>query len=174
MLGEENELEQQTETITETKVETEQSYENLPKLEDLLKSEQDVKPAPELQGLKKVEEETVSETRTFTRKADQKKSFIKKRLKVLTGVYVGVLTFLLAFVGVNLFTLISLNKDINNNANTIQSEQVWVDATKQNIPEQATGEQYPITLNQPRDYDDDTRGLSFIDKLTILFKNLFG
>ncbi len=169
-----NTTETATEIKTEIKTETEQSYDNLPKLEDLLKSEHDVKTAPELKGLTTVENETVSETRTFTRKVDEKKKLVKKRLKVITGVYVSVLALLLVFVGFNIFTLVTLNKDINSNANTIQHEEYWLEANQHDIPIDSPDINYGITLNQPRDYDDDTRGLSFMDKLIILFKNLFG
>lgn len=165
----------QPEVTTETKVEQqkEETYDDMPKLEDLLKSEQELKSAAELKGLKQVEDDTVQEYKTFTRKEDEKKVFVKKRLKLLTGVYVAVLSLLLLFVGANAITLINTNREINNRTIEIQREEGVVQGLEQGANDVGTP-MLDITLNEPRDYNDDTRGLSFMDKLIILFRNLFG
>ncbi len=165
----------QPEVTTETKVEqkTEESYENMPKLEDLLKSEQELKTSTELKGLKQVDDETVTEYKTFTRKSDEKKALVKKRLKILTGVYVAVLSLLLLFVGANAITLINTTRDVNSYTTTIRHEEGVVQGLEQGSNNVGTPV-YDVQLNEPRDYNDDTRGLSFMDKLIILFRNLFG
>ena len=69
-----------------------------------------------------------------------------------------------------------MNRDINNNANTIQSQSeqiidIYQDGLNEITDPDASIE---VSLNPPRDYGDDKQELTFFDKLTILFKNLFG
>ncbi len=176
-------LEREKEVKTETAVENEQEIrsnsllDDLPDVNTLLKSEQEIKSnlTPNLKGLKQADSLTGSENKEFTKKSDQKKALIKKRVKVLTGVYIAVATLLFAFVGVNLVTLALLNRDINSNANTIDSQTTAVTIYEsQQETSEPTGEDITITLNEPRDYSDDEQELSFLDKLTILFRNIFG
>ncbi len=158
----------------DTKTTNENLLDSLPRLEDLLKSEQEIKQAPELKGLEKVQEDTLSENKVFKRKEDEKKAFFKRRFKLLTGVYIAVAALLFTLVGANAITQVLLTRDINSNANTIQSKSEQV-----TILESIPGEEpnpsgvINVTLNEPRDYSDDTKELTWMDKITILFRNLF-
>lgn len=164
-----------TEVEQETKITKEPLLEDLPRLEDLLKSEQEIKPARELKGLEQVKDETLSENKVFKKKEDEKRAFVKRRLKVLTGVYIAVASLLFSFVGINAVTQALLTRDINSNANTIQSksEQVVIYENMPGGDPVPGGDPFTVTLNEPRDYNDDTKELTFMDKLTILFRNLF-
>ena len=149
-------------------------FEDLPRLEDLLKSEKEIKSNQELKGLKQVEEKTLPEDKPFTMKQDEKKTFVKKRIKIFTGVYIAVAALLLTFVGINIATLTIMDRDINSNANTIQSQSQIVDMYEEfNTPNADPAGTIEISLNEPRDYSDDTKELTFFDKLTILFRNIF-
>ena len=164
-----------TETITEPVVEKTRLT-DLPSLEDFYKSEQEVDTStPEIKGLKRVEPNLATENMTFKRKEDEKKTFLKKRLKLVTAVYIGVLTLLLGFVCINIATLAILNRDINSNTATIQAESGKVEIYENNAidPEAPLGT-IEISLNEPRDYGDDKKELTFLDKVTILFRNIFG
>ncbi len=151
------------------------ALDNLPRLEDLIKSEQEVKSETKLQGLTNAETNQLLEDRQFTRKEDEHKKFVKKRLKLVTGIYIAIATLMLGFVGANIATQAILHKKITDNTNTIKSEQNVIDIMKDNdTPDgELTGEKITITLNQPRDYNDDNHTLTIFDKLTILFRNLF-
>lgn len=164
----------QTETVTSVETDTQKTLETLPRLEDLMKSEKEVKAKAEIQGVTQVEQKTQTQDRVFTKKSDEKKVHLKKRVKILTAVYTTVVVLLLAFVITNIATLAVLNKKINTNTDTIQStqQQVLVEQAK---PEAGTEiGNYQISLNEPRDYSEDKQELTFLDKLTILFRNLFG
>ena len=66
------------------------------------------------------------------------------------------------------------NRDINSNANTIQSQSQQIDIYEGlNTPDADPTGTIEISLNEPRDYSDDTKELTFFDKLTILFRNIF-
>ena len=159
----------QVETVVEQQ--TESKLENLPRVEDLIKSEQEVKVQQSTENI--VQNSPATEDKVFALKKDQKKVFLKKRLKVVAGVYIAVVSMLLAFVGVNVATMAMLNKEITNNTNTIQMEHYLIN--NEAPVEEPTAENPPIeiTLNEPRDYSDDKAELTFLDKLTILFRNLF-
>lgn len=166
-------------TITENEPEVKQTPEtrldDLPRWEDLLKSEQELRPAPELKGLKKVENDTIEDDKTFTKKQDEKNVLVKRRVKILTSIYIAVAALLLTFVGVNAVTLIMFSRDINSNANTIQSKSEQVEIWEDHIDTpQMPSDSIEVSLNPPRDYGDDSRELTFFDKLTILFRNIFG
>ena len=163
-------------TVIEPKIEPMTRLEDLPTLEELKRSETEiiVKKEPEIEGLKKVEQSFATEDKIFKRKEDEMKIFYKRRLKILTSVYISVLTLLLGFVGFNLITLAILNKDINSNTNTIQVEAARIEmiegATELPVdPSSAV----TISLNEPRDYGDDEKELTFLDKLTIMIRTLF-
>lgn len=175
-MEEELQKESQGETIvkTETNTQTESVFENLPRLEDLLKSEKEVKVATGLKGVEKVKQETAVENRTFARVEDEKKVLLRRRLKIITSVYVSVVALMLSFVGVNLATQIMLNKDIDDSVKTYQVEQTKLEMVEKTTPANPTGEEITITLNTPRDYSNDEKELTFWDKLTIVFKNMFG
>lgn len=162
-----------TESGVEKKNET--RLDDLPRLEDLLKSETDVKPVQELKGLKKVENNTIEENKTFKSKEDEKKTVVKRRVKLLTGVYIAVVALLLGFVGINIATLTMMNRDINNNANTIQSQSQQIDIYEELSPDIGDpSSTIEVSVNPPRDYGDDDQELTFFDKMTILFRNIFG
>ena len=162
-----------TESGVEKKNET--RLDDLPRLEDLLKSETDVKPVQELKGLKKVENNTIEENKTFKSKEDEKKTVVKRRVKLLTGVYIAVVALLLGFVGINIATLTMMNRDINNNANTIQSHSQQIDIYEGLSPDIGDpSSTIEVSVNPPRDYGDDDQELTFFDKMTILFRNIFG
>ena len=170
----EQELEQSTVVQTEAQVRTqeERKLEDLPSYEDLRKSEKDVKStAHAIEGVTSVERETKPLDRVFKRKSDEKKIHFRRRLKIVTSVYVSVVALLLGFAITNAATLAVLDKKITTATKTIQSSQQQVEMLKENqVP---TGQNLPISVNEPRDYSEDKRELTFLDKMTILFRNLF-
>ncbi len=173
------ELEKQTQTEITTEIEQETKPElkldDFPNFQDLVKSEQEIKSERKLQGLTSAESNQTLEDRPFARKEDERKKFVKKRVKLVTGVYIAVATLMLAFVGVNIGTLAVLNKKINDSTKTIQAESTVLDmAIENDTPDESlTQPTIEITLNQPRDYYDDNQSLTLLDKITILFRNLF-
>ncbi len=175
----EKETQSTTQTITETEKETKVGLEglaDLPRIEDLLRSEKEIKPSQNFQGLTTVNNNSQKEDKPFTLKKDEKKAYVKKRVKVLTSVYVAVVGLLFAFVFGNAITMAVLSKKINSNTDTIQSRSEIVQAYEINSSqeEQEASGTFQVKLNEPRDYSDDTKELTFFDKLTILFRNLFG
>jgi len=172
-LQKESSANQEVETISSVETSQDKKLEDLPRLEDLIKSEKEVKKAPAIEGVKHIEQEKSVQDRVFTRKSDEKKVLVKKRLKIVTAVYTSVVALMLAFVGINLVTLAMLDKEITTNTNTIQTEQVKVEMLEEINPLDPTGE-IQISLNEPRDYSDDKKELTFLDKMTILFRNIFG
>ena len=165
------EMEVNTQTITSVEPKTETKLDNLPRIEDLIKSEKQVKTAPNIEGV--TEAKTDAKDRVFSRKEDNTKKIIRKRLKIVTAVYLSIATMLLGLVGASAVTLALLNKDISTNVDTIQKQTDILNG--QQAPNFASeGEEIFVTLNEPRDYTDDKKELSFMDKLSILFRNLFG
>ena len=163
----------QTETVTSVEKEKETKLDDLPRIEELRKSEKEVSARPEVEGVTQVEKKKQVEDRFFTKKKDQKQVLMKKRLKIVTSVYVSVVALMLAFVGVNIATLAILNKQVTTNTNTIQTQQVQVEVLEEANPGIDPSGEIQISLNEPRDYSDDKKELTFLDKLTILFRNLF-
>ena len=167
-----NEVNTQTVTSVETNQET--SLDNLPRLEDLLKSEKEVKSASKIEGVTEVEKSALFQDKPFSKKEDKKKLLLKKRQKIVAGVGISIATLLLAFVGVNAVTLALLHKDINTNTNTIQAQNDVVTYLENTTnPADPIGE-ITVSLNMPRDYDDDKKELTILDKLTIVFRSIFG
>ena len=176
--------EKEFETITKTQIATEQETKNenllgdLPRLEDLLKSEKEIKSTTgsELKGPENVLPDSADLNRTFQSKQDEKKAFVKKRLKLATAAYICVAVLLFSFVIFNTATLAILDRGINSNTNTINTESEIVKVLEDNaeIPSDPTLPPIEISLNEPRDYSDDTEELTFLDKMTILFRNIFG
>ena len=171
------ELEQavQTQTQIETNIEpnVERRLDDLPRYEDMLKSEKEVSVQSGLQGLKQADVQIKFEDRPFAREQDKRKVYLKRRLKIVTVVYSVVLALLLTFTIVNIVTLASLNKKITNNTNTIQAESSVVELLKTEDPAQEEMKNIEISLNEPRDYSEDYKDLTFFDKISILFRNLF-
>ena len=164
----------QTENQTSVETKVQETPDFLPHIEDLRKSEQDVKINTEIQGVTQVEQRTQAKDRVFARKSDEKKVYFKKRLKIVTAVYTAVVALLLGFVIANVVTLAQLNKDITTNTKTIKSQSQQIEKV---LEETTSGEQlgnFQISLNEPRDYSDDKKELTWLDKITILFRNLFG
>lgn len=161
-----------TSTQVMEKIEQETKLDNLPRVEDLRKSETEVYKAKEIEGVSEVDKVTKPQDRIFVRKSDQKKALYKKRIKIVTSIYATAVTLLLAFLGVNIATMAMLNKEVTTNTNTIQSQQQQIEVLEQ-VPENTPIGDYQISLNEPRDYSDDKKDLTFLDKLTILFRNLF-
>ena len=93
-----------------------------------------------------------------------------------TAVYICVAVLLFGFVIFNTATLAILDRGINSNTNTINTESEIVKVLEDNaeIPSDPTLPPIEISLNEPRDYSDDTEELTFLDKITILFRNIFG
>lgn len=176
------ELEKESSTNFNMSVETESSstaqaenkLDGLPRIEDLLKSEKEVKTAPQIEGLQKATETVEIEDKTFTRKEDEKKVYLKKRFKIVSVVYFAIVTMLLALTGINVATLVSMNNTINNNTITIVKNESEIQNRIEADTATPTGEDIMVSLNLPRDYSDDTKELTFFDKLTIMFRNLFG
>ena len=162
------------EAQTSSNIQTNSQLEDLPRLEDLLKSEKEVKVEQTIEGLEKVEPTTQEEDKTFSRKEDEKKVYIKKRVKILTAVYVAVATLLLTFTGINIATLVGMGNTHDNNRETIIENASDIEnAEKYYQATTPTGEEIKVTLNEPRDYSDDTKELTFFDKISILFRNIF-
>ena len=146
---------------------------SLPRLEDLLKSEKQVKLNKKIEGLTQIQTFTHANEKEFAKKKDNSKAYLKRRIKTITGVYVAVASLLAIFAGVNVITLAVLNKQVTTNTNTIQSQQAQVEQIMQNAP--TAGQDITLILGTPpRDYDDDNKELTFLDKLTILFRGIFG
>ena len=164
----------QTETQTSVENETRSMLNSLPRIEDLRKSEQEVKINTEVVGATQVEQKTMVKDRVFTRKSDEKKVHLKKRLKIVTVVYTSVVALLLGFVISNIATLAILDKGINTNTKTIQSKKdEIVKVLEESNPGKEIGN-FQISLNEPRDYSEDKKELTWLDKVTILFRNIFG
>ncbi|MGN0787800.1 MAG: hypothetical protein ACI4L6_01875 [Candidatus Onthoplasma sp.] len=165
---------EQKQTITSEQVE-EKKLEDLPRLEEMMRTERQVKTAQTQQIQAKTIEKPLMQDRVFARKVDEKKDLIKKRLKIVTVVYTSVLCLLLAFVGINVANLIVSNKTITKNTTTITEKSQQLKELQQVHTDPADPNPVvEIQLNEPRDYSDDKKELTFFDKLTILFKNLFG
>ena len=146
----------------------------MPRIEDLRKSEQDVQVNTEIQGVTQVEQRTQSKDRVFARKSDEKKVYFKKRLKIVTAVYTAVVVMLLGFVIANVVTLSQLEKSVTSNTKTIQSQSQQIEKViEETNPGQEIGD-FQISLNEPRDYSEDKKELTWLDKITIVFRNLFG
>ena len=157
------------ETVSSSNTQTEQQLDSLPRLEDLLKSEKEVKVAQKIEGLEKATETTEIEDKVFTRKVDEKKVYIKKRIKIVAVVYIAVIALLMAFAGISAATLISLQKDYDKNTTTItQNAEDIANAENMYSSTTPTGQDIVVSLNEPRDYSDDTKELTFFDKITIL------
>ena len=167
------ETEVNTETIANVKTESETTFDDLPRLEDLLKSEKEIKPSSKIEGVTEVARNSLLQDKPFEQKQDKKKFQVKKRVKIVAGVYASVVALLLAFVGINAVTLTMLNKEINTNTNTIQAQNEVVTYLENSTTIQDPSSIIEISLNEPRDYSDDKKELTFLDKLTILFRNIF-
>lgn len=171
------ELEQNSNIETQSEIKTNETrqsnLESLPRLEDLLKSEKQVKVKKEIQGLEQIKTFSQANEKEFAKKKDNKKAHLKRRVKTITGVYIAVASLLAIFAGVNVVTLAMLNKQVTTNTNTIQSQQQVVESIMQEGS--IAGQDIPLILgNPPRDYDDDNKELTFLDKISILFRSLFG
>lgn len=151
-------------------------FEDLPSWDALLKSEKEVAtPKQDLKGLESVKADVNVENETFARKKDEKKSIVRRKVKLVSAVYMAVVALLFVFLCANAVTLIALSKDISKNTDTINYEQKEIAYKIENAEQAITPtDELFITLNEPRDYDDDKQKLSFLDKMTILFKNIFG
>lgn len=164
----------QTESEIKSSVTTQTNLNSLPRLEDLLKSEKQVKTNNEIKGLTHVKSLSKSSEKEFAKKKDEKSANVKRRIKTITGVYVAVVSLLAVFVGVNAITLALLNKQVTTNTDTIQSKQQVVESVMQETPTAGQDIQLPIIGTPPRDYDDDNKELTFLDKISILFRGIFG
>ena len=159
----------------EVKTETETELNTFLDLDEFIKSEKEIKKAPELKGLTSVEKSTLGENKTFKKKSEQKQGLLKKRFKIVSAVYIAIASLMLTFVGVNIATMVSLNKQITSNTATIQAESKAVSIYENaNTPIETPTDQIFVSLNEPRDYSDDVKELTFLDKLTILIRNIFG
>lgn len=174
-------LEQQTSPNTttiqpeiEVKKETETKVDDFLDFSSFINSEKEIKTSPKLEGLKQVESAIQNEDKVFSKKQDKTKMLLKKRLKIVTSVYVAIASLLLTFVGVNVATLVNLNKQITENTATIKAESELLSKIEIQNPEGVPDSSITISLNEPRDYSDDYKELTFLDKITILLRNIFG
>ncbi len=163
----------QVETQTQTTVDQETKVEEMPTLEDLQKSEKEVGAIQKIERVVTQKPSMLGEDRVFARKSDEKKAHVKKRLKIVTVVYSTVVALLLGFVITNIATLAIMNKQITTNTKTIQSNQQQIELLEEGLTP-TDPNQLPISLNEPRDYSEDKQELTFLDKMTIIFRNLFG
>lgn len=175
---EEQELKQNLNTLTESEITAnevvQKNLESLPRLEDLLKSEKQLNTKQEIKGLTQAKTATTTQDKAFAQKKDEKQANLKRRLKTVTGVYAVVAGLLAVFAIVNVVTLAVLNKQLTTNLETIQTKQQQVENVKIEDETIADSDLNIILGTPPRDYDDDDVELSFWDKVSILFKNLFG
>lgn len=175
-----DELEQQPELNTESKPTTTQEPTSETKVgsvfnfEDMIRSERQVNSyATSVTSTEAVVKP--AEDRIFSKKVDEKKKYYKKRVKIATGVYTTIVTLLLILTGANIFSLVSMSKDITTNTKTMQANSERIVALEEQVSNATTGEgEILVTLNQPRDYSKEKTELTFLDKVTILIKNLFG
>ena len=171
-----NELpKQQPEVKTETETKNETRFDDMPRLEDLLKSENEVAPiqAPTLKGLKQVDEGSQTIDKTFTRKEDEKRAFVKRRVKILTTVYVIVFVLMLGLVFANTATLSVLGRNSTTATQQVEAGSVYMQSHNSNLSEDELAP-IDVAVNTPRDYGDEDTELTFFDRLTILFRSLFG
>ncbi len=162
----------QTETQTSVENKT-QTLDSFPRIEDLRKSEQEVKVNTQIEGVTQVEQKTQPKDKVFKRKSDERKVFFKKRLKIVTLVYTTVVALLLGFAITNTVVLARLDKKINTKTETISREIDDLGKVEDVAKGESLGD-FQISLNEPRDYSEDKKELTFLDKLTILFRNIFG
>ncbi len=172
-LKEQESISIQTEVQTSVNQETKQTLDSFPRIEDLRKSEQEVKINTKVEGTTQVEQDTFVQDRVFTRKSDEKKVHLKKRLKIVTAVYVTVASLLLTFVVSNIATMAILNKTITKNTDIIQTKQTQLMVEESKSPTSESIGEFQISLNEPRDYSEDKKELTWLDKITILFRNIF-
>ncbi len=163
----------QTEQTTSVETETKSTPDVFPSLEELRKSEQEVKVNNKIEGVTQVEHAPLTEDRVFKKKADEKKVYAKRRLKILTAVYSVVTALLLGLVVTNIVTLSMLDKDISSQTKTIQSKQEQIVKLEESQPDLEVPNEIQISVNEPRDYSEDEKELTWIDKITILFRNIF-
>ena len=81
---------------------TTQTLDSFPRIEDLRRSEQDVKINTQVEGTTQVDQKSATQDRVFTRKCDERKVYFKKRFKVITAVYTSVVVLMLSFVIANI------------------------------------------------------------------------
>lgn len=163
----------QTETVTSVEQEVKTTPSSLPSIEELKKSEQQVEVNTEIEGVTAVEQKTQTKDRVFKKKIDERKVYIKKRLKIVTAVYTTVVALLLGFVITNIVTLAMLNKDIRTNTDTIKAQTQQIEQVIKDNPAGESVGDFQISLNEPRDYSEDKKELTWLDKITILFRNIF-
>lgn len=163
----------ETETVESETKESEKSLESFSRLEDFAKSDREVKTSTQIEGVTRIEQKTQTKDRIFTRKSDEKKVYIKKRLKIVTTVYTTVAALLFGFIISNIVTLAILNKSVNTYTDTIQTEQTQLMIEESKTPTGESVGDFQISLNEPRDYSEDKKELTWLDKITILFRNLF-
>lgn len=161
----------ETQTVSNTEQQT--KLNNLPTAEEMLKSETQIKTNIASKEISTSPEPAVKD-RVFARKEDERNALIKKRLKIVGSVYLGVVALLVAFVLTNVFTLVSLKKQITTNTTTITDQVEKIENAKLEPGLNPETPVLEISLNEPRDYTDEKKELTFLDKLTILFRNLFG
>lgn len=164
------EMQSNTQTLETQQTESVQSF-SMPNIESFRKSEMAFQTKTELKGVTQVDNEFNSEVREFTKKQDTAKQKAGVRAKVIKTVYFTTLTLLFVLVCVNAITLAVLVNTSNTNTDTIKSKQETVNEYV--LKEGELPDPLPITLNEPRDYDDDNKELTFWDKITILFRNIF-
>lgn len=166
----------QTSTTTIQEPATQKALDDLPRIQDLIKSEKEIqsKAQTQTENFEQTEVEKLIEDRVFARKEDKQKIYLKRRRKIVASVFAVVASLLLTFVGVNVATMVILNKEITSNTETIQSgQQLRDDLKNQAGIVDDNGLMVQVSPKRPRDYSDDTKELTFFDKLTILFRNLF-
>lgn len=161
----------QTEQITSVEQEK-QALGSFPRIEELRKSEQDVKVNTQIEGTTQVEHQTQTKDRIFTRKEDERKVLFKKRKKIVAVVYSSVLALLMAFAITNTVVLARKENYVETKTTTIEQ----YDKELGDIDKNEAGtslKDFQISINEPRDYSEDEKELTLLDKLTILFRNIF-
>lgn len=143
--------------------------------ENMIRSEREVNAfAASVASTESIVKHTV-EDKVFSKKVDRKKQLYRTRVKIVTSIYTTVVALLLILTGANIVSLIVTAKAINNDKQIVQTNQEKiVELEQESTATTGQGKEIYVTLNQPRDYSKEKTDLTFLDKVTILIKNIFG
>lgn len=172
-LSREPELNNEEETVTATETRSESKTDPVLRFEDAVRAEREVSTyAASVTSTEAVVKP--AEDRMFSKKVDKKKKLYMKRVKIVTSVYATVVGLLLLLTGVNVATLVTTSRSVTTDTETIKSNSEQIEVLEEQAGAETTDGSIYVTLNQPRDYSKEKTELTFLDKVTILIRNLFG
>ncbi len=120
MLEEESERELEINTTTEQVENEKKQLDNLPRFEDISKSETITQTNIDIPNT--TETKTIVQDKFFTKKEDEKKVYLRKRVKLVMFLYLIIVIALMTLVGVNIATLVNQGNTIKNNEKTINDQ----------------------------------------------------